>query len=77
MRILRRLIGRLFALAASVSVVCIICTGPVHAYIDPGTGSYLLQVLAAGLFAAVFTIGVFWKKVKAGIASVFCRRKKD
>ena len=32
-------------------------------YIDPGTGSYLLQILAAGLFGALFALKLFWHRI--------------
>jgi hypothetical protein len=35
------------------------------AYIDPGSGSYVLQMLAAAFFAIVFTMKMFWSKIKA------------
>lgn len=34
---------------------------PLHAYIDPLSGSLILQVLAAGLFAFVFTMKRSWQ----------------
>ena len=33
------------------------------AYLDPGTGSYVYQVLVASLIGGVFTIKMFWKKI--------------
>ena len=51
-------------------------TKAAYAYIDPGTGSYLLQILAASIFAALFAIGAFWKKIRTGVASVLCRKDK-
>ncbi|MGE5245368.1 MAG: hypothetical protein ACM3SQ_14160 [Betaproteobacteria bacterium] len=30
------------------------------AYIDPGTGSYLFQIAAAGLLAGVYTMRRYW-----------------
>lgn len=30
------------------------------AYVDPGTGSYLFQLAAAGLFAGMFTLRRYW-----------------
>lgn len=30
------------------------------AYIDPGTGSYLFQLMAAGLLAGVYTMRGYW-----------------
>ena len=36
-----------------------------HAYIDPGTGSYVLQLILAGLFGAFFAIKTYWRSIKA------------
>jgi len=35
----------------------------VFAYIDPGTGSYLLQVALGGLFAAGYAVRHFWARI--------------
>jgi hypothetical protein len=35
------------------------------AYVDPGTGSYLFQLAAAGFLAGLFTIRRYWGAVKA------------
>jgi hypothetical protein len=35
------------------------------AYVDPGTGSYLFQLAAAGFFAGMFTLRQYWKVLKA------------
>ena len=34
-----------------------------HAYLDPGTGSYILQILIAGLFGALFMLKMFWGRI--------------
>lgn len=34
------------------------------AYLDPGTGSYLLQLALAGTLGAVYTVRHFWARVK-------------
>ncbi|MGQ9730137.1 MAG: hypothetical protein ACUVX8_02600 [Candidatus Zipacnadales bacterium] len=39
-------------------------SGPAHAYIDPGTGSYLFQLAIAGLLSALFVIRLYWRKLK-------------
>lgn len=44
-----------------------------YAYLDPGTGSYLLQILAAVLFGSIFVIKLWWNKIK----SFFIKSKKD
>jgi hypothetical protein len=40
-------------------------------YLDPGSGSFLLQLLIAGLAAISLAIGTQWAKIKA-----FFRRRK-
>lgn len=34
-----------------------------HAYLDPGTGSFVLQMAVAAILGAAFTIKTFWKKI--------------
>ena len=36
-----------------------------HAYLDPGTGSLILQLLVAGALGAMFTIKNFFRNGKA------------
>lgn len=42
-----------------------------HAYLDPGTGSQLLQLLLAGLFGAIFTLKIYWQKLLGFFRSKF------
>jgi hypothetical protein len=44
------------ALAATALVV-----PPAHAYVDPGTGSFVLQVLLAAFFGAAYTFRRAWR----------------
>ena len=50
--------------------VCFIMATPAHAYLDPGTGSMLLQGLAAGLLG----VGVFWRKIVTFCKDIFQKR---
>jgi len=43
------------------------------AYIDPGTGSYMLQIGIAGLLAAGYMVKVYWKKIASYLARVLGR----
>ena len=40
-----------------------------EAYIDLGTGSYLLQLLVAGFLGTVFTAKSLWARVRAILSS--------
>lgn len=35
------------------------------AYLDPGSGSFLIQLLLAGGLGAAFLIKTYWRKIKA------------
>ena len=41
-----------------------------HAYIDPGSGSFIFQVLIGGLLAGAVAVKHFWRR----IVSFFTRR---
>ena len=47
-----------------------------HAYIYPSTGSYILQLVLAGLLGALFTLKIFWKKIKLTIVQLFSRNNR-
>ncbi|HMD90625.1 MAG TPA: hypothetical protein VKF38_15835 [Anaerolineaceae bacterium] len=34
-------------------------------YLDPGSGSFLLQILLAALLGIAFAVKIYWKKIKA------------
>lgn len=48
-----------------------------YAYLDPGTGSYLLQIGLAVLVGTSFAIKIYWRKIKTSLANLFSKRKKD
>jgi hypothetical protein len=35
------------------------------AYVDPGSGSFLIQMLIAGLLGAAMTLKTLWKQIKS------------
>ncbi len=44
---------------------------PAHAYIDAGSGSYMLQMAMAGLMALAFTIKLTWTRIAASVMGIF------
>ena len=46
------------------------------AYLDPGSGSYLLQLLIAGALGALFALRHYWSRVK-GFFSGLLGRSED
>ncbi len=47
----------------------LIFTGDAYAYLDAGTGSYMLQMLLATVAAGMFAIKHYWKKLKGFFSS--------
>jgi hypothetical protein len=45
--------------------ILITYTSPAHAYLDPGTGSMLIQGLIGGLAVAMSFISIYWHKLKS------------
>lgn len=48
-----------------------------HAYLDPGTGSYVLQLLIAGVVGAVFALKTFWRSILSFVARLTGRKNSD
>lgn len=42
----------------------ILWAAPAHAYIDPGAGSMFLQLLVAGIAGGLWTLKVYWRRLK-------------
>ncbi len=36
-----------------------------HPYLDPGTGSFIIQIIIAAVLGVGFFVKVYWKKIKA------------
>ena len=56
----------------SIALICLFLTTNAHAYIDPGTGSIIIQFI----IAAIASITVFFKKIKNKVTSFFKKFKK-
>jgi hypothetical protein len=52
-------------IAAWLAVQLIGFSAAAHAYLDPGTGSILVQSLLAGIAGAAAVISLYWQRVKA------------
>jgi len=47
------------------------------AYLDPGTGSFLFQILLATLIGGLYTIRTFWKNICGYISNIFTKNKSS
>jgi hypothetical protein len=64
------------ALATILAVSCfLIISQPAMAYLDPGTGSMILQFLVAGILGALFAIKTCWRQICTFTKGVLNRGK--
>lgn len=63
----KRLIQLYFVLTGTL------LTAPAYAYLEPGTGSMLLQLVLGGFGSLAVIIKLYWNSV----VGMFCRFKKD
>lgn len=49
-----------------------------NAYLDPGTGSFIIQIIIAALAGISFALKIYWKKAAGWFSSIFkAGNKKD
>jgi hypothetical protein len=58
-----------------IACLTVLYASPAHAYLDPGTGSIILQGLLAGIAAAMAAAGLYWARVKNFFSSLFSSKK--
>ena len=66
--------GLIVVLAALVSPILL---RPAYGYLDPGTGSYIIQLLVGGLLGGLFAVGLFWKRVIALVKRLFTPQNRQ
>ena len=52
----------------------LILTGNAEAYLNPGAGSYIMQIVAALSVGAIFLCKAYWKKIKNWVSSHFSKK---
>lgn len=72
-----RLMPRAVGIIFTASMLLIAAGRGAYAYIDPGTGSYVLQVVIAGVLAAGFVIKATWRNIIASVGRLFGKRHSD
>jgi hypothetical protein len=60
-----------FNLAVITLAAMVLIPDLAFGYLDPGTGSIIVQVLVAGVLGALFTIKNFYRTIKDFIIGIF------
>ena len=46
-----------------------------YAYLDPGTGSYIIQLIMAVFLGGIFALKIFWKQIKIFFVKIFSKNQ--
>jgi hypothetical protein len=60
----------------NATLLLLIFPGVAHAYLDPGTGSLILQVVLAGVLTVLYTIKMYWQQLKFYVSTRLLRRRR-
>jgi len=47
-----------------------------HAYLNPGTGSFVFQLIIAALLGGLLTLKIYWSKLRSFFKDLFSARRK-
>lgn len=54
----------MLSLTLATVVAALLAPAVAHAYVDPGTGSMVLQGVIAGILGVGLTIKLYWRKIR-------------
>jgi hypothetical protein len=69
--------NRLAEVLLFVVVIHLLTPGDAQAYLDPGSATFVFQVIAAFLLSMLVTLKIYWQKVKSGVRSLFARKNEE
>jgi hypothetical protein len=66
------------ALKVAMTAVALALIFPrrVYGYIDPGTGSYVFQLIIAAFVAVSFAVKIFWHNIKNFLFRLFAKKER-
>ncbi len=62
---------RIMTILALLAIIDLSFPRHAYAYLDPGTGTYLFQLLVAALLGAAVGVKIFWYKIKLFFKKLF------
>jgi hypothetical protein len=59
------------------AIATLFFTGPAWAYLDPGTGSMMLQLLLGGVAGAMVVGKLYWQRLRETVTSLFSGKPRE
>lgn len=60
-----------------IAIFYFIAPNRLHAYLDAGTGSYMVQIIIAFAAGGAFAIKIFWRRIYGFIKRISSKNKKN
>ena len=67
---------KVLVLSVLVLSVSLMTASSAHAYIDPGSTNYILQILLGGLLGVGLAIATFWRRIRVFFGRFFSRKEQ-
>ncbi len=65
-----------FLILSALIIYCyVLFPGEAYAYLDPGSMSYVLQIVIAALIGGLLAIRMFWSRIKLFLTKLFFKKK--
>lgn len=58
-----------FSLLVTIAILTCVTSTPAYAYLDPGTGSMILQGLIGAIALGAAYLSIFWQRIKGLFSS--------
>lgn len=65
-----------YSILLLVAAVCLLLADNAYAYLNLGSGSYIIQIAIAAVLGTLVTLKVFWSNVKEFFKGLFSTKKK-
>ena len=60
-----------------IFLIFFLISSPAYSYLDPGSGSIILQAILGFIAAAIAIVSFYWNKFKMFILKIFKKEKKS
>jgi hypothetical protein len=60
-----------------MSLICLVFPQKAYAYLDPSTGSYVVQIIIASLIGGLFAIKHYFARIRGFIQSLASKKKSE
>lgn len=65
----------MFTIIIAILTVLFILPDSVQAYLDPGTGSYLVQIVVGAFLGGLYLVKHFWRSIVTFVKNIFGNKK--